>query len=80
MKEDFMKKIIYKERAVKAILAYLETTDATFTLHEESIVIDANKDNEEKIFKRLNGIISTTKYMVQKEITTFTITVFNGSV
>ena len=80
MKEEIMRKIQYKEKAIKDILLFLSTQGATFATHEEAIVVTADKSNETTLFSELNKLIKATKYMVQKEVTTFTITVFNGSV
>lgn len=76
-----MRKIQYGERAVRAVLACLDSeTDIRYDMDVEAITIDATKENADRIFSRINAIISPTKYMVQKEITSITITVFNGSV
>jgi len=75
-----MRKINYNERAVKAIIQLLTEQNAVFGMHEESIEIEATKRNEDMLFKELNRIVAGTKYMVQKDIKSVIITIFNGSV
>lgn len=75
-----MKKIQYKEKVIIAILEYLAIQDVKVELSDSSILVYASKNTEKSLFIKLNNFVKRTKYMVQKDIKTFEITVFNGSV
>lgn len=74
-----MRKIQYKEKAVQAILKYLESQElVSLDLQEDEIIIQTQVTNQNKIFHKLSQLVEGSKYGVQKDIKTLTVVVFNS--
>jgi len=74
-----MRKINYGEKSMKKLLDFLSAEEATYGVHPYELEVEATIKNEARLFREINKIIANTKYMVQKNIKTFRIVVFNGS-
>jgi len=74
-----MRKIQYKEKAIQAILKYLESQElVSLDLQDDEIIIQTQVTNQNKIFHKLSQLVEGSKYGVQKDIKTLTVVVFNS--
>lgn len=74
-----MRKIQYKEKAIQAILKYLEAQElVSLDLQDDEIIIQTQVTNQNKIFHKLSQLVEGSKYGVQKDIKTLTVVVFNS--
>ena len=75
-----MKKILYKEHAIKTVVAYLATEQVTIGLNVFEIEVQVNPANHLRILSKISAIVQDSKYQVQEDIGTLVVTVFNGQV